>query len=75
MRKYNICDYCQLSYCSYERNSKECQESRIICNFCQNHYKGDTLYEREDRDFGFGFNYIYDIKYCPICGKELKEDD
>ena len=41
------------------------------CWFCQNHEKGDTLYESSDWDGGIGFDYIRNIKYCPICGKEL----
>lgn len=44
------------------------------CNFCMNHFKGDTLYESSDWDGGIGFDYIRDIKYCPICGKELQDD-
>ena len=40
------------------------------CNFCMNHSKGDTLYESSTWDGGIGFDYIRDIKYCPICGKE-----
>lgn len=42
-----------------------------MCEFCQNHEQGDTLYESSDWDGGIGFDYIRDIKYCPICGKKL----
>lgn len=42
-----------------------------MCEFCQNHERGDTLYEPSDWDGGIGFDYIRDIKYCPICGKKL----
>jgi len=42
------------------------------CKFCQYHYMGDTLYESADWDNGIGFDYIRDIKFCPICGKELQ---
>ena len=45
------------------------------CKFCADHFKGDTLYESSDWDGGIGFDYIRDIKYCPLCGKELPDDD
>lgn len=43
------------------------------CEFCQNHEQGDTLYEASDWDGGIGFDYIRDIKYCPLCGRMLSE--
>ena len=46
-----------------------------MCEFCQNHEQGDTLYESSDWDGGIGFDYIRDIKYCPICGKKLNSED
>jgi len=45
------------------------------CPFCANHFKGDTIYESSNWDGGIGFDYIRDIKYCPLCGKELQDDD
>ena len=42
------------------------------CSFCEEHEDGDTLYEMSSWDGGIGFDYIRDIKYCPLCGKELK---
>ena len=45
------------------------------CEFCQNHEQGDTLYEPSDWDGGIGFDYIRDIKYCPLCGKKLNSED
>lgn len=45
------------------------------CEFCQNHEQGDTLYEPSDWDGGIGFDYIRDIKYCPLCGAMLKGAD
>ena len=41
------------------------------CEFCRNHEDG----EMSDWDGGIGFDYIRDIHYCPICGKELKKYD
>lgn len=68
-----ICDKCQLDHCSYEPYSKECQSTRMICEFCINHSKDDALYEMSSWDNGIGFEYIRNIKYCPICGRELEE--
>ena len=45
-----------------------------MCKFCQNHEQGDTLYEPSDWDGGIGFDYIRDIKYCPLCGRKLGLD-
>lgn len=45
-----------------------------MCEFCQNHEQGDTLYEPSDWDGGIGFDYIRDIKYCPLCGRKLDSD-
>lgn len=35
--------------------------------------KGDTLYISSDWDGGIGFDYIHNIKFCPVCGRELPE--
>ena len=35
--------------------------------------KGDTLYVSADWDGGIGFDYIRNIKFCPVCGKELPD--
>ena len=42
------------------------------CFFCKNHEPGDTLYEDSEWDGGIGFDYIRNIKYCPLCGRRLK---
>ena len=44
------------------------------CEFCQNHEQGDTLYDLSDWDGGIGFDYIRDIKYCPLCGRMLNAE-
>lgn len=36
------------------------------CSICKNLYRGDTL-------GGKGFEFIYNIKFCPVCGRELKK--
>ena len=48
---------------------KEC-----ACNF---HYleQGDTLYVMSSWDGGIGFDYIHDIKFCPVCGNKLPNED
>ena len=43
------------------------------CYFCQEHSKGDTLYDSTSYDGGLGFDYIPNIEFCPLCGDELKE--
>lgn len=35
--------------------------------------RGDTLYISADWDGGIGFDYIHNIQFCPVCGKELPE--
>ena len=42
------------------------------CDFCKFHEDGDTLYSSSDWDGGIGFDYIRDIKFCPLCGKRLR---
>ena len=49
-------------------------ENTKKCWFCENHESGDTLYESSDWDGGIGFDYIRDIKYCPICGERLRSE-
>ena len=44
------------------------------CEFCLNHEQGDTLYEPSDWDGGIGFDYIRNIKYCPLCGRMLNAE-
>ena len=43
------------------------------CLFCSNHEDGDTIYELSAWDGGIGFDYIRNIKYCPLCGKLLSK--
>lgn len=45
--------------------------------FCEENdlEEGDTLYISSSWDGGIGFDYIRDIKFCPICGKKLPEKD
>lgn len=42
------------------------------CELCSNLEKGDTLYQYSDWDGGIGFDYIRDIRFCPMCGRKLK---
>ena len=45
------------------------------CELCEDHAleRGDTLYQLSEWDGGIGFDYIRDIKFCPLCGRELEE--
>lgn len=48
------------------------KEEKCICKD-RGLEKGDTLYISADWDGGIGFDYIYNIQFCPVCGKELPE--
>lgn len=43
------------------------------CSVCKKLQYGNTLYVHSDSDLhgGSGFDYIRDIKYCPVCGRKL----
>lgn len=45
------------------------------CELCKKYgiEKGDTLYQVGYPDTGIDFYAIRNIKFCPLCGKELKE--
>ena len=44
------------------------------CSICKNLYSGKTLYSNSDWKDGIGFEFIYNIKFCPVCGRELKNE-
>ena len=73
----NLQGFCTLTACCkgviYDDHTTIIKQKE--CEFCLNHEQGDTLYESSDWDGGIGFDYIRDIKYCPICGKKLNSDD
>lgn len=63
----------------YDTGKKDGESNAAIinsnyCEFCANHCKGDKLYEDSSYDGGIRFDYIRDIKFCPLCGKELQDD-
>lgn len=67
----------KISYCTNIldgiQSSNTINNINTGCEFCQSHEKGDILYEGSDWDGGgLGFDDI-NIKYCPMCGRELKE--
>ena len=45
---------------------------RHTCKFCEQHEKGDVLYECNGWDGGVSYDFIENIQYCPICGSELR---
>lgn len=51
------------------------EQLSLDCSFCIEHECGDTLYESSDWDGGIGFDYIRDIRFCPICGRGLYDDE
>ena len=50
------------------------EQLSLDCSFCRQHERGDTLYESSDWDGGIGFDYIRNIRFCPICGRELYDE-
>ena len=54
-----------------ETNTQQ-NEALKSCGFCENHEDGDTLYDSADWDGGIGYDFIRDIKYCPLCGRKLR---
>lgn len=54
------------------------EQIELSCEFCRCHESGDTLYELSDGYDGWKgieFNCIRNIKYCPLCGRELLNDE
>lgn len=49
----------------------------MSCELCKRFgiEKGDSLYQVTYPDTGIDFYEIRNIQYCPLCGKELKEDN
>lgn len=56
-----------------ERKAPTSDEEQLSldCSFCRQHECGDRLYESSDWDGGIGFDYIRDIRFCPICERKL----
>ena len=53
-----------------DEERKEYWKNRCICE-SNDFEQGDTLYYHTSWDGGVEYNYIRNIKYCPVCGKEL----
>lgn len=51
-------------------------EEKNECSLCSKHgiEKGERLYQVSYPDTGIDF-YEIRVNYCPLCGKELKEDN
>lgn len=41
------------------------------CRYCRELDADDTLYMANNCERGIEFEFIRDIKYCPICGRKL----
>lgn len=65
------------SHGNLEVNNMENNENKVECELCRKYgiEKGDTLYQVAYPDTGIDFYAIRNIQYCPLCGKELKEDN
>lgn len=48
--------------------------AKPFCDVCEELEDGDTLYKGISWDGGVGYDYIWDIHYCPKCGRKLKND-
>lgn len=68
-----LCDLDDMPAAEPERKApiSDKEQLSLDCSFCRQHECGDTLYESSDWDGGIGFDYIRDIRFCPICGREL----
>lgn len=42
-----------------------------ICDVCEDLEDGDSLHKTVDFDWGIGYEVIWDIHYCPRCGRKL----
>jgi len=83
----NICDTCtkkaQCAWSNAPGGITLCDEYTEIppetCSCPTGRYhdleQGDTLYRYGSWDGGLEFNYIHNIKYCPLCGKLLPGEE
>ena len=62
---------------SLEEEKKMETQEKYGCEVCRYHEleQGDTLYRYTSWDGGVGFDYIRNIRYCPVCGKELPKEE
>ena len=44
------------------------------CSVCAGLENRDTLYVYSDSNVGNGFDYIKNVKYCPVCGRRLNNE-
>ena len=62
---------------SYFKNEDiaEKRENENKCYWCENLENGDKLTFVRDWDGGTYNETIYDIQFCPVCGKALKDGE
>lgn len=55
----------------------EVSEEKESCSFCETHFKGEDLYKApylsDDKSKAYIDIVASNIKYCPLCGNELKD--
>lgn len=54
---------------------KEETKEEKPCYWCNNLVKGDRLTYIRDCDGGSFHETVWDINFCPVCGKELRDED
>lgn len=66
--------YCMVTVCQKDatRQTTAFRFPNFTCYWCGELENGDTLYKRGSFDHGMTFEEIDNIKYCPVCGRELK---
>ena len=60
---------CQRHAISYA--AEQLKKTEELCSCELGLEEDDTIYQRADWDGGIRFDYIRNIKYCPLCGKKL----
>ena len=49
------------------------KENCPLCKYDELEY-GDTLYKFSSWDGGVGYEYVWPVRFCPLCGRELPKE-
>ena len=66
--------HCQSTVCIQASRIVAVREPRQKCYWCDELEAGDRLYQHGSDDRGILFEEIRNIRFCPVCGKKLRED-